>query len=124
MGLFMHEDVPTNGVNFAEQYQKAASDDGNGLIWYGSPMGKSTAKGAISVDSEGQVCVTSLSFSGENNSTHCRTDSFIHLQTQAISPFGIIHSGMYQMPIIGTMAALLFVGIMKWLKLKSKVTTE
>lgn len=128
MGLIFNENNE-HGSNFAKSYQDEASKNGNGLIWYGSPAKEVGSSGVFSVRNEDQlnnneVCVFSGSTSGENSNLECSKDSFIHIQTQVISPSGIIHSGFYQMPLIGVMVALLFVGVMKWLKLKKQVLTD
>ncbi|WP_439258031.1 hypothetical protein [Lonepinella sp. BR2271] len=48
----------------------------------------------------------------------CGHDYMIHISTQAIHPIGIIHTSMYQMPIVGLMAALIFIAGFKWLRFK------
>lgn len=128
MGLFFSE-KEEHGSNYAQSYQNEASKNGNGFFWYGSPAKEVGGSSVFSVKSEDQldgneVCIFSGSLSGENGNLYCAKDSFIHLQTQVISPVGIIHSGFYQMPIIGLIAALVFVGVMKWLKLKQRVLTN
>lgn len=128
MGMFTYE-KPDNGINYAQSYQEIAKENNNGFFWYGSPAKDVGSTKAFDVKNDDQVsdnvvCLTRGSHSGDLGQTYCHKDSFIHFQTQAVSPAGIIHTGFYQMPLIGMMVALVFVGAMKWFKLKSKVKLE
>lgn len=110
MGLFTQQKPTENDVDFSTIYHDFAVEQGKGIVWYGAP------------DKADEACIGAYTRSGNANQAGCYQDSFIHLGTQAVSPFGIIHSGMYQMPIVGMMAAIVFLGVIKWLKLKTKVT--
>ena len=112
MGMFTYE-KPDNGINYAQTYQEVAKENNNGFFWYGSPAKDVGSTKAFDVKNDDQVsdnvvCLTRGSHSGDLGQTYCHKDSFIH----------------FQMPLIGMMVALVFVGAMKWFKLKSKVKLE